>query len=128
MGGVATDRSEEFSRYAQALPPVSRKARTRAISESVGPNLPRRMKITVLKPELKLCDECRRPQCYGFRLLLQSNVRLCRCCVVRLVVGLVSRIASEEAQHSTIPLQAHQRAPKLILPSVKRHQTWWSTS
>jgi len=56
------------------------------------------MRIAPLKPDSEQCGECRRRANYRVRLRNVSNVMLCHRCAVRLVVGLVGRIASAEAQ------------------------------
>ena len=56
-----------------------------------------RMRTTALKRESEHCHECGRGNAsYRVRLGNQSNMALCHRCAVRLVVGLVTRIASAE--------------------------------
>jgi len=55
----------------------------------------------LLKPDLEHCDECQRGATYRIKFRSISNVLLCHRCAVRLIVGLVGRIASNEAKRST---------------------------
>jgi hypothetical protein len=56
------------------------------------------MRITPLKQDSEHCDDCRRPAIYRVRIRNATNLLLCDCCAVRLVVRLVELVATAEAQ------------------------------